>query len=263
MKETEIIKEINKIIKSLNKIPEPFSVDGIIKIFENNSKKLIKNFSIYFNKENGETILWYVSNNKFDLKNGCEYKLIARNYNFGFIIIESDIEKEYLYLLHLVPYYKGGKVMVSDSYSVVPYKVEYDSLYKSYALGSYVHLDEKAYTFTLYGDSDSACPNEKLRTIEYVVPAYNVYSRTKYCLDNPNEKICKTNDNKMSEVSDKEFVKIVDGKKEEERIKNMTFFEKALEFLKHNWYFIVIPIVLVSAFYAIKIYLYKKKVDKE
>ncbi|UKI56972.1 MAG: hypothetical protein L6V81_06075 [Clostridium sp.] len=51
--------------------------------------------------------------------------------------------------------------MVSDSYSVVPYKVEYDSLYKSYALGSYVHLDEKAYTFTLYGDSDSACPNEK------------------------------------------------------------------------------------------------------
>ena len=70
MKETEIIKEINKIIKSLNKIPEPFSVDGIIKIFENNSKKLIKNFSIYFNKENGETILWYVSNNKFDLKNG-------------------------------------------------------------------------------------------------------------------------------------------------------------------------------------------------
>ena len=99
MKETEIIKEINKIIKSLNKIPEPFSVDGIIKIFENNSKKLIKNFSIYFNKENGETILWYVSNNKSDLKNGCEYKLIARNYNFGFIIIESDIEKEYLYLL--------------------------------------------------------------------------------------------------------------------------------------------------------------------
>lgn len=183
----------------------------------------------------------------------------------GYTDSEGNVvrEKEYLYLLHLVPYYKGGKVMVSDTYSVSPYEVKYDNLYKSYALGSYVHMDEKTYTFTLYGDSDSACPNEKLRTIEYVVPAYNVYSRTKYCLDNPNEKICKTNDNKMSEVSDKEFVKIVDGKKEEERIKNMTFFEKALEFLKHNWYFIVIPIVLVSAFYAIKIYLYKKKVDKE
>ena len=93
------IKEINKIIKSLNEIPEPFSVDGIIKIFETNSKKIIKNFAIYFNKENGDSVLWYISNNKFDLKNGYEYKLIARDYNFGFIIIDSDIEKEYLYIL--------------------------------------------------------------------------------------------------------------------------------------------------------------------
>ena len=93
------IKEINKIIKSLNEIPEPFSVDGIIKIFENNSKKIIKNFALYFYKENGETILWNISNNKFDLKNGFKFQLIARNYNFGFIVIESEIQKEYLYIL--------------------------------------------------------------------------------------------------------------------------------------------------------------------
>ncbi|WP_432633508.1 GGDEF domain-containing protein [Brachyspira sp.] len=93
------MKEINKIIKSLNEIPEPFSVDGIIKIFENNSKKIIKNFAIYFYKENGETILWNISNNKFDLKNGFKFQLIARNYNFGFIIVESEIQKEYLYIL--------------------------------------------------------------------------------------------------------------------------------------------------------------------
>ncbi len=33
-----MIKEINKIIKTLNNIPEPFSVDGIIKTFEKSSK---------------------------------------------------------------------------------------------------------------------------------------------------------------------------------------------------------------------------------
>lgn len=183
----------------------------------------------------------------------------------GYTDSEGNIirEKEFLYLLHLIPYYKGGKVMVNDTYSVSPYEVKYDDLYKSYALGSYVHMDEKTYTFTLYGDKDSACPNERLRVIEYKVPAYNPYSRTKYCLDNPKLDICKTNSNEMKDVSDREFVKTVDNLKEEERVKNMTFFEKALEFLKHNWYFIVAPIILVSAFYAIKIYLYKKKVDKE
>lgn len=93
------IKEIKKIVKSLNEIPEPFSVDGIIKTFENNSKKIIKNFEIYFYKENGETVLWYVSDGKHDLKNGFKYQLIARNYNFGFIVIESEIEKEYLSIL--------------------------------------------------------------------------------------------------------------------------------------------------------------------
>lgn len=93
------IKEIKKIVKSLNEIPEPFSVDGIIKTFENNSKKIIKNFEIYFYKENGETVLWYVSDGKHDLKNGFKCQLIARNYNFGFIVIESEIEKEYLSIL--------------------------------------------------------------------------------------------------------------------------------------------------------------------
>lgn len=95
----DIKKQIDKIIKTLNEIPEPFSVDGIIKIFENNSKKLIKNFAIYFYKENRDLILWYISNKKSDLKTADKYPLTARNYQFGFIIVESDIEKEYLNIL--------------------------------------------------------------------------------------------------------------------------------------------------------------------
>lgn len=172
-------------------------------------------------------------------------------------------EKEFLYLLHVTPYNEKGVVMVDDSYSEKEYEVEYDDIYKHYVLGSMVHMEERTYTFTLYGSSDSSCPNERLRTIEYTVPAYNPYSRTKYCIDHPTEDICKTNDNDMKEMDDKEFVKLVDKKNEEEKISKMNFLEKALYYLKKNWYFIVIPIVLVSAFYAIRIYILKKKVDKE
>lgn len=172
-------------------------------------------------------------------------------------------EKEYLYLLHVVPYYEKGKVMVKDSHSNKEYEVEYDELYDSYVLGSYLHMDEKTYTFTFYGSSNSSCPNQKLRTIEYKVPSYNVYSNSRFCLENPLEDICKTNSNDMKDVDDKEFVDTTNKKEEEQRVANMNFFEKVLYYLKKNWYFIVIPIVLVSAFYVIRIYIYKKKVDKE
>lgn len=172
--------------------------------------------------------------------------------------------KEYLYLLFISTQNEKGKIMVKDSEDENEYEIKYDDeIFYGYVVGSYLHMNEKTYTFTLYGAENSACPNEKLRTIEYKVPAYNVYSRSKYCLENPTEDICKTNSNEMKDVSDKEFINIVNKKEEEQKIAKMNFFEKALYYLKKNWYFIVIPIVLVSAFYAIRIYILKKKVDEE
>ncbi|MEI0596227.1 GGDEF domain-containing protein [Brachyspira pilosicoli] len=92
-----MIKEINKIIKTLNNIPEPFSVDGIIKTFEKSSKKIIKNFALYFYKDNNSN-LWY-STSKSIIKENNKYKLKARNYEFGYLIIESSVEKEYLEII--------------------------------------------------------------------------------------------------------------------------------------------------------------------
>lgn len=93
-----MIKEINKIIKTLNNIPEPFSVDGIIKTFEKSSKKIIKNFALYFYKDNNSN-LWYSTSKNILKENHNKYKLQARNYEFGYLIIESSIEKEYLEIL--------------------------------------------------------------------------------------------------------------------------------------------------------------------
>lgn len=171
--------------------------------------------------------------------------------------------KEYLYLLYTSSYNPFIKVMVSDTHNVKPYEVKYDQKFGSFVLGSYVHMNEKKYTFTFYGTSDSACPNTVLRTITYTVPPYNVYSVNNFCLNNPEEDICRTNDSKMNGVSDRDFVKRVDDIEEDNRVKNMNFIEKVWYYITKNWYFIVAPIILVSAFYAVKIYLYKKKVDKE
>lgn len=95
--------DIIKIINTLNEIPEPFSVDGIIKTFEASSKNVIESFAIYFYKEgNNEANLWYVSANKsvIDNKdNNKKYKLFARGNNFGFMLINSTKDKEKIEIL--------------------------------------------------------------------------------------------------------------------------------------------------------------------
>ena len=95
--------DIIKVINILNNIPEPFSVDGIIKTFESSSKDFIKSFALYFYKENTEeSRLWYVSKNKLvinDKSNNKEYKLFARGNKFGYIILNTDKNKNEIEIL--------------------------------------------------------------------------------------------------------------------------------------------------------------------
>ena len=172
------IKEINKIIKSLNEIPEPFSVDGIIKIFENNSKKIIKNFAIYFYKENGETILWNISNNKFDLKNGFKFQLIARNHNFGFIVIESEIQKEYLYILvnHL------SLILYSEKLSFLANRDRLTGIYNRGYVFRYLLNKEK---------SKEICPNDDERMNIILDITYGYKGNRQFCWDCIGELIIK------------------------------------------------------------------------
>ena len=89
--------DIIKVINALSNIPDPFSVDGIIKTFKLNTKKFIRSFDIYFYRD--ETALhWYKSkiNNKI---NNDKYDLFARGNRFGFIIIDSDKDKKLMSIL--------------------------------------------------------------------------------------------------------------------------------------------------------------------
>ncbi|MEI0549044.1 GGDEF domain-containing protein [Brachyspira intermedia] len=95
--------DVIKVINILNDIPEPFSVDGIIKTFEASSKDFIKSFSVYFYKEEiGEARLWYTSKNKLvinDKTNNKEYTLFARGNKFGYIIINTDKNEDKIQIL--------------------------------------------------------------------------------------------------------------------------------------------------------------------
>ncbi|MEI0557957.1 GGDEF domain-containing protein [Brachyspira intermedia] len=95
--------DVIKVINILNDIPEPFSVDGIIKTFEASSKDFIKSFAVYFYKEEiGEARLWYTSQNKLvinDKTNNKEYTLFARGNKFGYIIINTDKNEDKIQIL--------------------------------------------------------------------------------------------------------------------------------------------------------------------
>ncbi|EKV56657.1 GGDEF domain-containing protein [Brachyspira hampsonii 30446] len=95
--------DIIKVINILNEIPEPFSVDGIIKTFEASTKDFVKSFAIYFHKDNtAESRLWYVSENKLvinEKENNREYILSARGNRFGSIIINTNKKKNEILIL--------------------------------------------------------------------------------------------------------------------------------------------------------------------
>ena len=93
-----VLKEVNNTIKILNDIPDPCSVDGIIKIFESNSKSIINNFAIYFYKEGTkDSFLWYDTDK--DKVYDSKYLLISRGYEFGYICIDSHLDSAYLSIL--------------------------------------------------------------------------------------------------------------------------------------------------------------------
>lgn len=95
--------DIKEIIDTLNEIPDPFSVDGIIKTFEASSKKVIKSFAVYFCKEDStEASLWYVSADKTVInkqENNEKYLLFARGNEFGYIIVNSNKDKNKISIL--------------------------------------------------------------------------------------------------------------------------------------------------------------------
>lgn len=183
--------------------------------------------------------------------------------------IEFKEEKEtenytpdFAYVLLVNPYNEKARIEATDSYSEDFYHVDYDNYYKTNAIGSYVHFEEKTYTIRFYGNEKSSCNGELLREIEYKVPSYNQYALTDFCQqeENKNQDICKMNTD-TSKITEEDFNKKADVI--DEKNKETNIFEKIIKFIIKYWYYVVIPFAVVAGIYYYKVSAYKKEQDKK
>ena len=72
-------------------------------------------------------------------------------------------------------------------------------------------------------------------------------------------KISKDRARMLIEFNDEDFANLINQKEEPE----LNFFGKVWNFIKNYWYFVVIPIVVISIFYIVLIVIYKKKGSRE
>ena len=76
----------------------------------------------------------------------------------------NDYNPEYAYVLLLSPYNEQVNVKVKSGGKT--YDISYDEHYKTNAIGSNIHFNEKKYEIELYGNDKSSCNGELLRKIE-------------------------------------------------------------------------------------------------
>lgn len=164
----------------------------------------------------------------------------------------NDYNPEYAYVLLLSPYNEQVNVKVKSGGKT--YDISYDEHYKTNAIGSNIHFNEKKYEIELYGNDKSSCNGELLRKIEYIIPGYNKYADYEYCETHKNEDICKSNID-SSNMTDEKFTKKTNSE--------VTYDNSFLGIIKRYWYFIVIPVLIVGGVYYYKVYLLKKKESKK
>lgn len=164
----------------------------------------------------------------------------------------------FAYVLTATPYNEKMSLKVKDTYTKDFYDVDYDKDYNGYALGSEVHHEEKQYIFRFYGKD--TCQGELLREIKYKVPAYNLYALTSECEQEEykDSDICKMNTD-TKDITPEKFEKELKKIDEE----NKSTLSKIFEGILNNWYYAVIPVVLVAAVYFYKVHVFKKEQSKK
>ena len=174
----------------------------------------------------------------------------------------EDYDVDYAYVLVLFPYSNKFKLMVTDSLSNVKREVKFDDYWGAFVVGSYIHYDEKQYDFELYGADNSVCGGSLLKKVSYTVPKFNEYSLYEFCKYNTEEDVCKMMSN-TDDVSQADFEKIAKATNEKKEFKNMPIQKKAIYYIKKYYLYMLIPILLISIYYVIKIRKYKKEVENQ
>lgn len=168
-------------------------------------------------------------------------------------------KKNYHYLLLVYPYADLIYAKVKDSESKNEYIVKPDPDFKTVAIGSKIHSDKKKYTITIYAGSQTACPNEVLKTLTYVANPYNKYMTSDFCIKNPGDEKCLFNSD-AGTMTESEFKDYTSKQIESNELENMSWIAKTWFYIKKYWYFVILPVILISIFYGILFYIEKKRV---
>ena len=174
----------------------------------------------------------------------------------------TELEKEYAYFLVFSPYSDKVTIKVTNSLKKDEGNAVYNKTLKTNVFGSYIHFSPKEYTIKLYGSKNSACSNELLKTVKFTVPKFNSYSLFEYCDSNKDAEFCSMMKD-TSKVSLEEFQKAAEKTTEEKKTENMTAMEKIKYYLLRYGLFILIPILLITGYYLIRMNQYKKKVREQ
>ena len=167
------------------------------------------------------------------------------------------------YFVTVSPMRDDIKIKVTDASGVSAYGQKYvGSETNVYGVGCYTNLEPEKYKIQVYGDSNSLCPNELLRTLEVTVPRYNEMSKAEKCKDNKDIEICKTFTNSTENMTEEEFKKELDEQTKKNVVSNSILL-KILKVIKEYLIYILIPFILVSIIYIVRVKGYKtKKGDK-
>ena len=195
----------------------------------------------------------------------------ATKANVEFIENMPELEDnlEYAYFFTITPLRKDVKMEVIDvdggkaegkffEYNIT-LREEYKDKEKFYGVGCYTSedLEEEKYTINIYGNENSNCKNELLKTITYTVPRYNRYKKTAICEKYPDHELCQTYTNKTKDMSESEFKKELEkyDKKESNDDVTSKLFNIDITYI----YYVIIPFVIITIIYFIR----KKKIKKK
>lgn len=168
------------------------------------------------------------------------------------------IPRSYGYVLLMYPYNERIRMEVSDKDSAEEYPVQFSYKYLSTIMGATYHYDEKNYTIKYYSNDKNSCYGEVLKTFNLTVPPYNNYSSTEFCKEHSEHELCRIY-TKTEDLTPEEIEEMRD-----EIIKaEMNSSQIALLYIKKYWLYVLLPIIIVSIYYRIKISNYKRKAEEE
>ncbi len=172
-------------------------------------------------------------------------------------LVENTKDAEYAYVLAASPYNPDLEYVVIDSEYEETEMFKYSEKYQTQIKGSDIHYETKVYKIDIYSVGEG-CNRVLLRTLTVEVPPFNELMLSDFCLSNPDERICQINyDNsdKTYEELEEEIAKIKESK--------ASIPSKMLNSLKRYWYVVLLPLIIISIYYIIRINNYKRKVEEE